>query len=210
MKTMQQKKNTSFLPHLISRNIKLLPLFIASFLAGLGAQMALHPGTHPGVSAQPSIIQTRDFTCKACFTPSQACLPMIISELDQAKKTIQMQAYSLTSKPIAEALVRAKTRGVSIIVLADKSQKRQRYTQISALKRAGISVYIDYKPAIAHNKIIIIDSLTVIGGSYNFSSSAENRNAENVTIIKNKEFAALYDANFKKRLEVSNVFTSKT
>lgn len=43
---MKQKKNSSFLRHLISRNIKLLPLFIASFLAGLGAQMALHPGAH--------------------------------------------------------------------------------------------------------------------------------------------------------------------
>lgn len=206
---MKRKVNSSFSPHLISRNIKLLPLFIASFLAGLGAQMVFHPGVQPAAT-QSSIIQASDFSCRVCFTPSQACLPMIINELDQAKKSIQMQAYSLTSKPIAEALLRAKTRGVNIIVLADKSQKRERYTQINALKRAGIAVYIDYKPAIAHNKIIIIDGLTVIGGSYNFSNSAENRNAENVTIIKNKEFAALYDANFKKRLDVSNVFTSKT
>ena len=207
---MKRKMHTSFLPQLISRNIKLLPLFMASFLAGLGTQMALHPGAQTVSSGQSSVIQARDFSCRACFTPSQACLPMIINELDQAKRTIQMQAYSLTSKPISDALIRAKVRGVSIIVLADKSQKHERYTQISVLKRAGIAVYIDYKPAIAHNKIIIIDGLTVIGGSYNFSNSAENRNAENVTVIKNKEFAALYDANFKKRLEVSNVFTSKT
>lgn len=206
---MKRKPYSVFLHPLISRNIKLLPLFIVSFLAGLGTQMAFQPNMQRGEKAQSSVIQSRDFTCKVCFTPSQACLPMIVAELDQAKITIQMQAYSLTSKPIADALIRAKKRGVHVIVLADKSQKRERYTQIKLLKRAGIAVYIDYRPAIAHNKIIIIDGVTVIGGSYNFSKSAESRNAENVTIIKNKDFAALYDANFKKRLEVSNMFISK-
>lgn len=133
---------------------------------------------------------------------------MIIREIDLAKKSIQMQAYSLTSKPIAEALTRAKMRGVNITVLADKSQKHERYTQINNLKKAGLLVYIDEKPAIAHNKIIIIDEETIVGGSYNFSNSAEKRNAENVTIIKNKEFAALYAANFKKRLAASTIYTS--
>lgn len=207
---MKRKTQLSFLPLFISQNIKLLPLFVASFLAGLGTQMVLYPRAKPGAPTQPSVIQMRDFSCRACFTPSQACLPMIINELDQAKKSIQIQAYSLTSKPIADALIRAKMRGVNVVVLADKSQKRERHTQINALKRSGVAVYIDYKPAIAHNKIIIIDQVTVIGGSYNFSNSAENRNAENVTIIKNKEFAALYDANFKKRLAVSNVYVAKT
>ncbi|MES2607868.1 MAG: phospholipase D family protein [Pseudomonadota bacterium] len=207
---MKRKIHSSFLPQLISRNIKLVPLFIASFLAGLGTQMALHPSAKPSMPPQSFTIQAQDFSCKACFTPSQACLPMIINELDQAKSSIQLQAYSFTSKPIADALIRAKGRGINVIILVDKSQKRERYTQVNALKHAGIPIYIDYKPAIAHNKIIIIDQLTVVGGSYNFSNSAENRNAENVTIIKNKEFAALYNANFKKRLEVSNVFVSKT
>ncbi len=202
---MRKQAHHSFLPGYISKNIKLLPLIIAAFLAGLGTQIILYPGAHSAPLA-PASIQTKDFSCKACFTPGQACLPMIIQEIDHAKRSIQMQAYSLTSKPIAEALIRAKARGVDVTVLADKSQKYERYTQINALKQVGIAVYIDHKPAIAHNKIIIIDAETIVGGSYNFSNSAEKRNAENVTIIKNKEFAALYSANFGKRLAVSNTF----
>ncbi len=202
---MKRRTHPSPLPRFISHNIKLLPFFALSFLAGLGTQMALFPDA----PAQSPTIQAHDFACKACFTPSQACLPMIINEIDAAKVSLHMQAYSLTSKPIADALIRAKVRGVSVVVLADKSQRRERYTQINTLKRAGISVYIDYKPAIAHNKIIVIDAYTVIGGSYNFSNSAEKRNAENVTIIKNKEFAALYGENFLQRLDVSTVFASE-
>lgn len=204
---MKRKPYFIFSHPFISRNVKLLPLFVASFLAGLGTQFVFQSNAQRSVVTRQPVIQSRDFNCKVCFTPSQACLPMIIAELDQAKTTIQMQAYSLTSKPIADALIRAKRRGVHIIVLADKSQKRERYTQVKLLKRSGIAVYIDHRPAIAHNKIIIIDGLTVIGGSYNFSNSAESRNAENVTIIKNKDFAALYEANFKKRLGLSNMLT---
>ena len=186
-----------------------LPLFAASFLAGLATQIVWHPEATTQSKVSIPTIQANDITYKVCFTPSQACLPMIIEELDHAKSSIQMQAYSLTSKPIADALMRARARGVSVIVLADKSQLHERHTQVNNLKRARIAVYIDHKPAIAHNKIIIIDSTIVIGGSYNFSNSAEKRNAENVTIIKNKGFAALYDSNFKKRMEVSKAFVLK-
>lgn len=34
----------------------------------------------------------------------------------------------LTSKPIAKALVDAKTRGVKVVVVLDKSQRREQYT----------------------------------------------------------------------------------
>jgi phosphatidylserine/phosphatidylglycerophosphate/cardiolipin synthase-like enzyme len=40
---------------------------------------------------------------------------------------------------------------------------------------------------IAHNKIIIIDSETVITGSFNFTKAAEEKNAENLLIIKSNE-----------------------
>ncbi|MCE2716101.1 MAG: phospholipase D family protein [Pseudomonadota bacterium] len=200
---MSKHSRTSYVPRFISKNIKLLPIILGAFLAGLATHLVLHPDYQPTSSA---VIDAKNFSCRACFTPGQACLPLIIQEIDKAQLSVQMQAYSLTSKPIADALIRAKIRNVKVTVIADKSQRYEKYTQINALKQAGIAVYIDDKPAIAHNKIIIIDRETIIGGSYNFSNNAEKRNAENVTIIKNKEFAALYNENFKKRLSTSNAY----
>jgi len=49
-----------------------------------------------------------------------------------------------------------------------------------------------------HNKIIIIDKETVITGSFNFSSAAEEKNAENLIIIRNPELAAIYLDNWQK------------
>ena len=50
--------------------------------------------------------------------------------------------------------------------------------------------YIDSKHAIAHNKIMIIDRNTLITGSFNFTKAAEEKNAENLLILKgNKPLA---------------------
>ena len=48
------------------------------------------------------------------------------------------------------------------------------------------------KHAIAHNKIIVIDGKTVITGSFNFTKAAEEKNAENLLIIKSTELAKIY------------------
>lgn len=112
-------------------------------------------------------------------------------------------AYALTSQPIAHALIAAHQRGVKVIVVADKSQIGNSRSQIKNLALAGISIYIDYRPKIQHNKIMIIDRKTVIGGSYNWSDSAENKNAENLMIINNPQIANQYLVNFEKRKKAS-------
>ena len=102
-----------------------------------------------------------------------------------------MQAYSFTSPPILSALVSAKGRGLDVAVILDKSNDRSgeksRYSGATFVAHAGIPVFIDHQPAIAHNKIVIIDRHLVITGSYNFTRSAERRNAENVTFIDSVE-----------------------
>lgn len=58
------------------------------------------------------------------------------------------------------------------------------------LLTSGIPTYIDGVHALAHNKIIVIDESLVITGSFNFTKAAEERNAENLLVIQNKELAA--------------------
>jgi phosphatidylserine/phosphatidylglycerophosphate/cardiolipin synthase-like enzyme len=60
----------------------------------------------------------------------------------------------------------------------------------------GIRTYIDAEHQIAHNKIMVIDKETLITGSFNFTNSAEEKNAENLLILKNKELAKIYIDNW--------------
>jgi phosphatidylserine/phosphatidylglycerophosphate/cardiolipin synthase-like enzyme len=80
--------------------------------------------------------------------------------------------------------------------------------RIKRLKRTGKSA-IDARHAIAHNKIMIIDQSTVITGSFNFTKAAEEKNAENLLIIKSKELAAIYIDNWKKHLEHSERYEAR-
>ena len=59
-------------------------------------------------------------------------------------------------------------------------------------------------PGIAHNKVIIIDSKKVITGSFNFTSAADHRNAENVILIEDTDIASLYLKNWTNREKESH------
>lgn len=132
-----------------------------------------------------------------CFSPRGNCTAAIIKELNSAKHTILVQAYSFTSAPIAAALVTAHKRSVSVQVILDKSQKKAGYSSATFLSNSGIQTYIDYAHAIAHNKVMIIDDETVITGSFNFTKAAEEKNAENLLIIKSPDLAKLYKNNWQ-------------
>jgi phospholipase D len=136
---------------------------------------------------------------ETCFTPPSGCGKTIAKAISKAQESIYMQAYGLTAQEIVDELVKAHNRGVKVRVLLDKSNLTDRYTKMQQLISAGIDVSIDKVPGIAHNKVIIIDKSKVITGSFNFTNSADNRNAENVIIIKSQDIAEIYLQNWLSR-----------
>jgi phosphatidylserine/phosphatidylglycerophosphate/cardiolipin synthase-like enzyme len=144
-----------------------------------------------------------------CFTPGENCAAEIVNEINTAKNTVLVQAYSFTSAPIAKALVDAKKRGVDVKVILDKSQSSQRYSSSHYLARNNINTWFDFKHAIAHNKIIIIDDKEVITGSFNFTKAAQEKNAENLLIIKDADLVKKYVNNWHKHQDEASVYESK-
>ena len=143
---------------------------------------------------------------KVCFSPDGGCTESIVKEINAAKSEILIQAYSFTSAPIAKSLLDAHKRGVKVEAILDKSQRREKYTSATFISNAGIPTYIDDKHAIAHNKIMIIDREIVITGSFNFTKAAEEKNAENLLILKNKDLAKIYLENWEKHKEHSEKY----
>ena len=108
-------------------------------------------------------------------------------------------------RPDRQALLKAHRRGIKVEVILDKSQKTQKYSSSTFLTNAGIPTYIDAEHAIAHNKIILIDRSVVITGSFNFTRAAEEKNAENLLIIRSKELTRLYLDNWLRHRNHSSV-----
>ena len=152
-------------------------------------------------------------TVEVFFSPIGGATDAIITEINHAKNEILIQAYSFTSAPIAKALLDAHKRGVRVEAVLDKSQRSERYTSATFLLNAGIPVTIDDRHAIAHNKILVIDRQILITGSFNFTKAAEERNAENLLILKgNKPLIDQYFQNFEenKSHSVEYEFQPKT
>lgn len=138
-------------------------------------------------------------TTETAFSPSPDAIRLIVRTIDEAKTSIDVAAYSFTSKPVSEALLAAHRRGVAIRVLLDKSQGKRHYKAAEILRDAGIPIRINRRYAIMHNKYLIIDGKTVETGSFNFTANAQKRNAENVIVIKDDAaIAKLYMANWEK------------
>ena len=116
----------------------------------------------------------------------------------QARQRVLVQAFYFTSAPIAKAIMEAKKRGVQCQVVLDASQETQQYSSATFFYNQGIPIVIDDRHAIAHNKIILIDSDTIITGSFNFTRSADDSNAENLLVFKNHtDLFAKYLANYE-------------
>ena len=118
------------------------------------------------------------------FSPNGGCASAVVKVLAGARKSIYVQAYSFTNSEIAGALVAAQRRGVQTHVILDRSQETEKYSEADYLSHAGVPTFIDAAHAIAHNKVMIVDEETVITGSFRLARAAEEKNAENLLILR--------------------------
>ena len=143
-------------------------------------------------------------TMEVLFTPWDDAEGALLREINAAKKQLRVQAYLVTSRNITRALTAAHERGVKVEVLADREMVvKGSNSLVPQLHAAGIPVRLETRYAAAHNKILLIDAEgdtpVVITGSYNFSFSAQARNAENVLILRgNRALARAYLDNWRR------------
>jgi phosphatidylserine/phosphatidylglycerophosphate/cardiolipin synthase-like enzyme len=142
------------------------------------------------------------------FTPPAGGAGGLIKHIDGSKKTIKVMAYGFTAMPLSDALIKAHRRGVKVQLLQDEKSAGNNSDAVNQLIAAGIEVRSDGKHAIQHNKVMLMDDDIVITGSYNFTKSAEVRNAENIIILKSayaaKRYADNWDTHWKHGEEVSD------
>jgi phosphatidylserine/phosphatidylglycerophosphate/cardiolipin synthase-like enzyme len=138
------------------------------------------------------------------FTPWDDAEGALLRAIGEARKAIYVQAFLLTSRSIGRALLDAQRRGVDVAVLADREMvAKGDNSQIPKLAEGGIPVWLEVRYQSAHNKIVLIDPEEahpiVVTGSYNFTFSAQARNAENLLILRdNAPLARVYLANWRR------------
>ncbi|TXE28357.1 hypothetical protein FOT62_21580 [Serratia marcescens] len=84
------------------------------------------------------------------FSPSHTALAAVLDVVNHATRTIDVEAYSFTSKEISQALVAARKRGVRVRLVADK-KANSHYSAVTFLANQGIPVRLDDRYAIMHD-----------------------------------------------------------
>lgn len=129
------------------------------------------------------------------------CEKALIGEIEKSKKDIRIAIYSFTRFSIANALKKAAQSGVQIKVIWDKTQyDSSEYSEKikGILQDAKIEVFIFEGEPKMHHKFAIIDSKTVVTGSFNFTTSAAKFNYENMVIIKETGVAEKFSKAWEK------------
>jgi phosphatidylserine/phosphatidylglycerophosphate/cardiolipin synthase-like enzyme len=143
---------------------------------------------------------------QACFAPpvTGSCDPLltVLRTINDARTTIRIQMYTLTLHEIVSALVRAKRRGVDVRIIVDRGQlhqDRNDSVRVESLASAGVPILVDSVPGLMHNKVMVIDSETVLTGSFNYTWGAEHWNAENLVVLHDPALAGEYLRNWNQR-----------
>jgi len=131
------------------------------------------------------------------FSPNGGCQSVVISEINKARKSIDVAMYAFTSKEIAQALLDAKKRDVKIKISLDTSEIKDHYSKSRFLMKKGVDLKFHMGPGLLHDKFAIIDDKTVLTGSYNWTITADKKNAENLLVIKDRDLAHEYTKQFK-------------
>ena len=152
---------------------------------------------------------------QAFFSPDDDLESLLIKLINAEERSIRVAVFSFTNGDIAQALILAHKRGISVEIITDISCLRDKFNKIDTLKKAGIKIWI-YNPRntgmlnnIMHNKFVLFEK-NVGGksllwtGSFNFTKSAKINNQENIIIVDEMRLIERYSKQYsllKQRLK---------
>jgi phosphatidylserine/phosphatidylglycerophosphate/cardiolipin synthase-like enzyme len=129
---------------------------------------------------------------EAVFSPERSIKEILLKEVESTTSSIDLAVREITFPEMAQALVKAKERGVKVRVIADSKQAKMKSSQITYLIHQGIPIKVlrgkDY--GVMNHRFAILDSKKVVTGSFDWSEASEKWNYENIVILRDSEGVA--------------------
>lgn len=134
---------------------------------------------------------------------SRRCAERVEETLANAKTSVLIQASSITSARLVEALLAVQRRGVKVRAILGSSQGSGLHAPERLLSDEGVPIRIDEKHAMSGNKIMIVDNETILIGPLTLSNNGEETRAEDLTFLQDLKMAATYFTNLNAHEEHS-------
>ncbi len=130
------------------------------------------------------------------FSPGDSCVHAIVGLFEQAQATVDICVFTITDDRISDAIVATRNRGVAIRIISDNDKAEDRGSDVERFIQAGIGVAVDRTRHHMHHKFAIFDRSITLTGSYNWTRSAAEQNAENILITHERRIADRFQEEF--------------
>ncbi len=137
------------------------------------------------------------------FSPDDGVRSRLLELLRGAQASIDFMVFTFTSDEIADAILERATSGIAVRGVLESSRASTQGGEFERLKEAGLNVRLDGNSANMHHKVILIDGVRVVTGSYNLSRNAEEKNDENLVIIEDRELTLKFEQEFERIFRIA-------
>jgi phosphatidylserine/phosphatidylglycerophosphate/cardiolipin synthase-like enzyme len=135
------------------------------------------------------------------FTRAASIAARIDRELQAATQSIDAALYRLNSPRLIQALKKAARRGTSVRLVLDRDKYMRTPAIRPILGRRGISFRLSRgrrgRWSKMHHKFAILDSRTVLMGSFNWTVESEEYNHEALLIIRERPLVRSFVQEFE-------------
>ncbi len=130
------------------------------------------------------------------MAPEDEVMAKLVNYIQVAKKSVHYMIFTFTDDDLANAMIARSRAGLDVQGVIESRGASQ--GALVPLFCAKLPVRTDGNKYTMHHKVIIVDSQTVITGSFNFTKSADTSNDDNVIVIHSPEVAALYEQEYQR------------
>eukprot|EP01061_Rhynchopus_euleeides_P005566 TRINITY_DN14794_c0_g1_i1.p1 TRINITY_DN14794_c0_g1~~TRINITY_DN14794_c0_g1_i1.p1 ORF type:complete len:358 (+),score=130.88 TRINITY_DN14794_c0_g1_i1:29-1075(+) len=128
----------------------------------------------------------------------ESTFQVFLRYLNAPKHTLDIAIFTMTNDAIANSVMDAHRRGVTVRVICDNDQAASLGADIHKLRQAGIPVRTDRKSEHMHHKFCILDGRVLMNGSFNWTMQAQTGNDENVMILSERKFITDFQKYYNK------------
>lgn len=138
---------------------------------------------------------------------------VIVGFIDGAEERLDIAVQELDDPAIADAILEARARGVTVSVVLEldylRAARRQAKPKIPggkleinrelhlSLLRSAIRVYSDFNTNIFHQKFIVRDRESVLTGSTNFTTTGVEKNLNHLVVVHDAGVARIFAREYR-------------
>lgn len=139
----------------------------------------------------------KEVIADAYFSPGDDCRNAIISQINQARSTIDICVFTVSDNVIVKELIEAWKRGIKVRIVTDNDKQYDRGSDIFRMQEEGISIRTDKTPDHMHHKFALFDQEILLFGSYNWTRSAALNNNEDLAIVNDQTIISKFIEEFE-------------